>query len=571
MPPRRRGEGASSSGSRVPVRPNLLDAGANRPPRDSACRSSRCVRLGLVFAFSVVGAARVESQVQERRRPDRTEGTGPMSGERGSVGRPFFGVPTTVWAVSMLWATFIFLLTVIRLNAFYSNAFDLGFFTQAISRITLGDLRAGTSIAGFGLFDSYLSPISLLLVPVARIGPIALLAVQAGAMAAGMVMVWRIAARRFSSVRSRWLVLAAFASSPVLLYAMWFDFHLNVIALPFLLVLVEGILRSDRRLMVIGSVGASLVREDLAFLVAAIAILSLFRKRRDLAWVVTPSLLVLVLAQFINGGSWFRANAYGYLRTDASLIGLLGDAATVVWYGGTLLVLIAGWVLPWLAWEGIRLRRLWIGVVASLPFLLSVLPTNHQLGFHYYFFFAVLGVWAVAEAEITTPTLTQEVLAGATIVLGLALGPLGLSLLDPTVRPAPAVVSDFVAHATEYERIRGLMTCIPRALPVSVASPLVPLVSDLEEVYLWPVPFGDVQFFPGLEPIVSRTEGSAPKLVIVGAPGWKRAGLFPEELGQLPGSGYASLEEDFEEIEVWYDRKRSTANWLGCIRTVGGN
>ena len=471
-----------------------------------------------------------------------------------------------VWLFSLIVTLALFGTTVLKAWTFYANAFDLGFFVQAIGRIKLSDLTPATSVAGFGLLEDHLSLLVVPFAPFARIGWAGLLALQSLAVGVSFPLVWRFARRTGMSSAASWSILAGYAAAPVLLYAVWFDFHTSLLALPFLVLLAEGVELRETKEVVIGGIGASLAREDVALLVLAASVVFFWMDRRGLGITAIASGGLLAISGLLRNPGWFRSNAYLYMF-DRSLTEVAATIPVVVWYGGTLVVLVVGWITPWGAWKGLSLKPFIPGLLASMPFVLSFLPTNHTLEYQYYFFFAPLGVWGVVHANRQLEDKAQYVLYLGVVMLGLLLGPLGLSLLGPDAESLPKVARAFVIDRVELAKAHGVLACIPDDAVISAASPFVPMFAPSRDVMVWPVPFADLQLLTLVDPIVEADALPLryPDVVVTAAEGWTRSGLFRAEVSSLPEHGYVRLPLDSDVVTAWAAPGYGAESMVDCM------
>ncbi len=165
---------------------------------------------------------------------------------------------------------------------FQSTAFDLGYFDQATYLISQG-LPPVVSFWGFhvvgGHADLILYPLALLykLVP----SVYWLLTVQAIALSLGALPTWHLALQAGLKERQALAIAAAYLLHPLIFNLNLFDFHPEVIALPFILAAVLAA-RSDRLVWFTACLVVILsCRDALSLTVAAMGMwLLLFEKKR---------------------------------------------------------------------------------------------------------------------------------------------------------------------------------------------------------------------------------------------------------------------------------------------------
>ncbi|MFE5809422.1 DUF2079 domain-containing protein [Streptomyces sp. NPDC056491] len=199
-------------------------------------------------------------------------------------------------------------------------SWDLGIFEQAIRAYAhLQEPVVDLKGPGANILGDHFSPIIALVAPVYRVfpGPITLLVVQAALFALSAVPVTRAAVRILG--RARGLAVGiAYGLSWGIQRAVEFDFHEIAFAVPLLAFALEAVLARRWRAALLWGLPLVLVKEDLGFTLAALAVVVAWRARTsDRRIAVTALALagaacvfaVLVFTVFIPA---FATGGYGY-------------------------------------------------------------------------------------------------------------------------------------------------------------------------------------------------------------------------------------------------------------------
>ncbi|MFE6907868.1 DUF2079 domain-containing protein [Streptomyces erythrochromogenes] len=228
------------------------------------------------------------------------------------------------WAGPWLVASGLFLvylvLSVGRFRRMDWASWDLGIFEQAIRayahlQVPVADLKG----PGANILGDHFSPIIALVAPVYRVfpGPVTLLVVQAALFALSAVPVTRAAARFLGRPRGI-AVGVAYGLSWGVQRAVEFDFHEIAFAVPLLAFALEAVLARRWRAALLWGLPLLLVKEDLGFTLAALAVVVAWRSRTtDRRTAVTALAVaaaacvfaVLVFTVFIPA---FATDGYGY-------------------------------------------------------------------------------------------------------------------------------------------------------------------------------------------------------------------------------------------------------------------
>ncbi|WP_420856381.1 DUF2079 domain-containing protein [Streptomyces amritsarensis] len=228
------------------------------------------------------------------------------------------------WAGPWLVAAGLFpvylVLSVGRFRRMDWASWDLGIFEQAIRayahlQTPVADLKG----PGANILGDHFSPIIALVAPVYRVfpGPVTLLVVQAALFALSAVPVTRAASRLLGRPRGI-AVGVAYGLSWGVQRAVEFDFHEIAFAVPLLAFALEAVLARRWRAALLWGLPLLLVKEDLGFTLAALAVVVAWRSRttdRRTAWAALGLaaaacvFAVLVFTVFIPA---FATDGYGY-------------------------------------------------------------------------------------------------------------------------------------------------------------------------------------------------------------------------------------------------------------------
>jgi len=187
---------------------------------------------------------------------------------------------TPLWQVALVFGLLTTLYAAVSIqqyNRLDAYVFDLGFFESIIRDYAQGHLPQ------LPLTDStnavlHFSPALSLLAPVVLLwsSPIAVLLVQAVAVAAGVIPLMRAAGGGLLA----WGVAVSYGLAPGFAALIGFDFHEVALAVPLLAFSMAAMLRSDHRAAVLWALPLVLVKEDLGLTVAALGVVVFLRGSR---------------------------------------------------------------------------------------------------------------------------------------------------------------------------------------------------------------------------------------------------------------------------------------------------
>ncbi|MEV7420311.1 DUF2079 domain-containing protein [Streptomyces sp. NPDC089919] len=235
------------------------------------------------------------------------------------------------------------LLSVLRYRRMETLSWDLGIFEQAIKgyahlQAPVADLKG----PGAHILGDHFSPITALLAPFYRVfpSPVTLLVAQALLFALAVVPVTRAASALLG--RSRGLGIGvAFALSWGVQRAVDFDFHEICFAVPLIAFSLEAVLARRWRAALLWALPLCLVKEDLGFTAAALALLVAYRARhrspRAAGWALAAAAAgaaVAVLAFTVVIPAFNSGGDYGYwdkLSQGGPFDGLDTKIRTLLW------------------------------------------------------------------------------------------------------------------------------------------------------------------------------------------------------------------------------------------------
>lgn len=409
--------------------------------------------------------------------------------------QPTAPIPRRVWLFTGGWMLAVGIAVVLKVWALLARAFDLGFFVQVLAVTARQGPFAATSLTGVSMLRDHFSPLLLPLAPLATTpwAPYGLVLVQMLVVGASIPAAWRLTGRGTADPTQRWLLTAGYATAPVLLFAVWNDFHASLLAAPFLVLLADAVESGEgRRALVFGLLAAA-AREDMALLVLVVALLFWRSSPRYLGALAAGSVGFLVAHQVLSSGEgWFQRAGLAYVDLDAPLT-TAATALSNAWHGAALLLLVLAWLLPWMAWGRLSARPVVAGLIFAAPYLVLELPHTKAPGLHYYFVMAVLGLWAVVRAGPQAwQTPRRRVFAASVLVVSVAAGPLGAGVLQDSVPTYGEIVVEAWTARSELSALHNWVDCLPDRGAASVATQVFPFVANRGEVFRWPSPLDDV-------------------------------------------------------------------------------
>ena len=361
---------------------------------------------------------------------------------------------------------------------------DLAIFDQGLYAAGHG-LTHRASIIRETLFEDHFAPGMLVFVALYKLvaTPLWLLVAQGiAAWAAARLVSQRLRA----SVGETWANLAGagLLLSPPVAYALLWDFHFVVIAVPFALAAAFSLEDGQPRRALLFGLVAALFRIEVGFAVLA-AFASMPGERRGRLRPGAVLLAYLLVAEYFEqhlGNNIFWPMHYAYLGSGPV------DAVTHPWRIVT--ALFSGRslhkALPWLATGGfaclLRPRLTVPALIVALPVVFSHWGGTDTFIFQYGY--APTFLLALAWIPIARRPFGVRWVVTGSLAVALLLGP----VLPALVYPAPGF-SYALARFVPDDEMRCLTGAIPASAGVSASGSALSRLAERENAYLWPFPF----------------------------------------------------------------------------------
>lgn len=369
------------------------------------------------------------------------------------------------WIIS--WFLVVGGLAVLRVWGLQSNYADLGYYVHLLSTVWTEGLWAIDPLTEMRLLTDHWSPLLIPLAPLAATSWGGYWLVLAQALNGGAA-IWF--ARRLTD---GWIA-TAYALTPALMAAYFFDIHANVISLPFLLMCVYGF-RHSPKLAVIGGWLAAMGREDVALVILFIG---LFHFRTLAGKLVVLGAVPNLVLWYFNRQEIVYNLYWGWFDEP-------GRIFEVVWQDGLFLLSALALLIPWTFFK-LDWRYVALALLISVPWWLADSPIPSTTGFQYWALPVTLMLCAVRPER-------KPVQMASFAGLGLVMGPLGLGLLSFGPPSIPEMVGEIdwtgaqQAHS-ELARVDG---------SVSLPASMTPLSGHIREVYIYPHPFEPLYHYSG--------------------------------------------------------------------------
>ncbi len=426
-------------------------------------------------------------------------------------------IPGGIWSLTAAFSLAAGLAVLARVWTFRAGAFDLGFFVQALAVTARHGPLAPTPMTDTSLLADHFAPLALPLAPLGLLpaAPYLLVLAQLAAVAAALPLAWSFARSRAGSTAEAGWLTVAFATAPVLLFALWNDFHTSLLAAPFLILFGRAVLEGRGPGALAWGTVSSLAREDIAFLVLVLSVLYVGRMWRWLVPLVAVALSCLIVrALFSPAGGWFEQAGLAFVDASQPLE-TITTALDNAWAGGELVLLVAVWLVPWVAWAPLARKPVIAAAVFALPYLVVGLPHTKYPGLHYYFPLAVLGLWSAVEGRRTGRVYAERrSIVAAFVLVAFLVGPLTTSAVARDAPTLSALVGSAVEDRTLWQDLHAWMDGIDVAGGASVEARVFPVVAGRGEVTLWPSPFEPVVLRLSEVPIIAADSTWWPPVVI---------------------------------------------------------
>ena len=406
----------------------------------------------------------------------------------------------------LFWVTALCMaaLAVWRIWSLGSGASDLGFTVHALGAVARGGLGAPASWAGWTFLQDHFAPWLLPLAPLVATpwGGYLLVIAQALAYGVSMLLVWRLIQGSSFGRSERGLLLVGYAFAPALLFPLLFDVHSNVIAAPFLVLVLDGLIHDRRREALLAAIAAVGLREDVALLVGVLAVLYFPERRWSVVRLGVPAGLALIGWRIASIGTPRTGYTvfYGYLSIDrgsADLPSILEGLAKAVWADGYILLWLLAVLLPWVFWRPLGARPIVALFIAGFPYLAANSLLAKSVGFHYWALTPALMVAAVIEKGSMRLSRARWMMFVTWLGVVLLGGPIGFGTLGPGGTTVASIARGSTERSDVIKTAHEALACVPRGQSAALISQLTPLSGHLSEVHLLPHPFAPVSLRHG--------------------------------------------------------------------------
>lgn len=407
-----------------------------------------------------------------------------------------------LWNASgyFLFAAFVavfLILNFARHAAFHTHALDLGYYDQALWNTAHGRWFEN-SLKPFPLLGSHFSPLLAVVAPLYWIWSDVRVTfvVQILALALSGLPLYLLTRERWPAAAP--LVLLAYYLNPSLHVAALNQLRGTVLALPCLALALYGLIKQDRRWLVLGAILALLSKEDMSIFVAAFGLFWLI-KTRD--WKLGGALIAAGAAWFFivpfkvvpafRGEGYPYFNKYPYLGSGPgeAIQTLLRDPLVLLRVIATPDRLTAVWRVTW---PGGLLGLFSPGLMAlSLPGFGYLLASTNGIIYtlqDWYpaplqpilYFAALMGLLWLKERNWGRGWVARLAVVYLVLVGALAFWQLS---------PVPPARSADPAHfrVTDHARLgHDLLARIPPDAPISAQSDLLPHLAHRQEIHVYP-------------------------------------------------------------------------------------
>jgi hypothetical protein len=352
----------------------------------------------------------------------------------------------------------------------------------------------------------------------------------------------------------RKLLTAAYALAPALTFPLLFDSHSNVMAVPFIVLLVDALIFDRPRQGLLAAIAAVGFREDVILLVVALAVV--YARRRQWVWVRlgVPAAIAAVGWRFTTPGrpDTMLEIFFGYLRPyweSQDFLGALSEMADRLWAGGLVALLAIAIVFPWIVVGRLGPRPLMALILAGSHYLLADSLLTKTAGFQYWALAPALMVASAVDGGGSGGSKARYQALGASIVIGTMAGPLAFGTLGPGGVTVASVLRTADSNAPLIEPAHRAIGCVPIDDLVAVISEVTPLMGQFPRVQLLPHPFEHAA-------LVHGTEIRELPLVNPAKPDWV---ISPS----LPSSAQSSYDQ-VESIPLLWRRNSPTPSRVTC-------
>lgn len=301
---------------------------------------------------------------------------------------------------AVTYALILSYLSIQRHVTYNSTAYDLAIFDQAIWNTAHGRWFEGSMKdvhnPSLSLMGDHFSPVLALLAPVYLVWEDvrALLIVQSFYVGLGAIPAYLLARTRLKSSLASGILAAAYLAMPPMARVNLFDYHTDTLLVPLLPAAIYFVYTGRRYAFLASVVALLLIKEEVAFTVAALGLYAAFFPRWRLIGLATTGLSVAwyfatinLIIPYFKGGPYEYFDRYGHLGE-----GMVGIVVNLITNPGMALSLA-------LQPDGLAYLAAILAILAGLPLLgplewvvaLPVLAGNlltdyelqRMLGYHY--------------------------------------------------------------------------------------------------------------------------------------------------------------------------------------------
>ncbi len=368
-------------------------------------------------------------------------------------------IQQSYFAFIVMLGAFVCALTAIQLHRFNllgAQAFDLGIFQQGVWLLAHG-YAPFVTVRGWHLFADHFSPILYLFVPFYRLypHPLWLFLGQTLALALGALPLYRLSLRHTKSHKIATLIAIGYLLHPAIGTMLFFDFHLILLSVPFVLWAMDALDAERPFPFFIACALALLCREDIAVSVACLSLYGLLVQRKQWA----GAMGVVSVAWFLFATKTMALFAFFPLFSGSFTLFALPNYAVLA---------LSDWrAMRELGFQHAALIAPWLATSVPLAFrrlLASVRESDR-------------GQW-------------QKVLALT----------FGLCLAVSFSRFVPHTYKHFFSLTMPSEKAQRIRSFLAQTIPpdasVSAPSQFVPHLAHRRAIYLFPNPFQRAGYGP---------------------------------------------------------------------------
>lgn len=321
--------------------------------------------------------------------------------------------PLTLLILILVWILVMATFAIARHQRFNSTAYDLAIYSQVIDNTANGRFFASSIEFNHNFLADHVQPILLLLVPFYYVWADAriLLIIQAVVLGLAALPVYALAQRKLAHPRLALLFALIYLLYPTIGFINRYDFHPIIFAIPFLLLAYQAVERGDMRWATLWAFMATISNDEIGLTVCVLGLYAAVVRKRwfwggtvalvALAWALVAQLVIIpsfrpegVVDDALRRYFWLGPDAASQVRTLLTQPGM-------VWQHLVTDPLRQQFVLRLLLPVGYLALLSPVTLLIGLPALgynlLSDVPSQHSLYFHYMAPFIPFAVIAAME------------------------------------------------------------------------------------------------------------------------------------------------------------------------------